>query len=101
MVKNSVSTTSLHDAVIVGAGAAGVGVGATLRHAGIEDFLILDRSTVGASFRSWPRETRFITPSFPTNSIGMLDLNAVALGTSPAVSLRAEHPTGRRYAEYL
>ena len=31
----------------------------------------------------------------------MLDLIAVALGTSPAVSLRAEHPTGRRYAEYL
>ena len=71
---------------VIGAGAAGVGVG---------------HDTVGASFERWPAETRFITPSFPTNSIGMLDLNSVALGTSPAITLGAEHPTGAQYAEYL
>ncbi|MEM7142501.1 MAG: NAD(P)/FAD-dependent oxidoreductase [Actinomycetota bacterium] len=94
-------TSRLHDVVIVGAGAAGVGAAVTLTHAGVEDMVIVDRDTVGASFAAWPHETRFITPSFPTNSIGMLDLNSVALGTSPAVTLRAEHPTGAQYAEYL
>ncbi|MEM9566428.1 MAG: NAD(P)/FAD-dependent oxidoreductase [Actinomycetota bacterium] len=94
-------TTPLHDVVIVGAGAAGVGVAVTLRHAGIEDLVLLDRRTVGASFTAWPEETRFITPSFPTNSIGMLDLNSVAIGTSPAATLGVEHPTGREYASYL
>lgn len=95
------STSQLHDVVVVGAGAAGVGVGIALRHAGIEDLLILDRTTVGASFAEWPDETRFITPSFPTNSVGMVDLNAVAIGTSPAHTLTSEHPTGHEYAAYL
>ena len=93
--------SELHDVMVIGAGAAGVGVAVTLQHAGINDFYVLDRDTVGASFARWPAETRFITPSFPTNSIGMLDLNSVALGTSPAVTLRAEHPTGAEFAGYL
>ena len=93
--------SQLHDAMVIGAGAAGVGVAVTLHHAGVNDFYVLDRDTVGASFERWPAETRFITPSFPTNSIGMLDLNSVALGTSPAITLGAEHPTGAQYAEYL
>ena len=91
----------VHDVVIVGAGAAGVGVGVTLRHAGIENFVVLERQTVGASFASWPAETRFITPSYATNSIGMLDLNSIAIGTSPAFSLGVEHPTGAEYATHL
>lgn len=90
------------DVVVIGAGAAGVGVGVALKDAGIEDFIILERHvTVGASFALWPAETRFITPSFATNSIGMLDLNAVALGTSPAFILGVEHPTGEEYMVYL
>ncbi|MFV0309745.1 MAG: NAD(P)/FAD-dependent oxidoreductase [Desertimonas sp.] len=91
----------MHDVVIVGAGAAGVGVGVALRHAGIDDIVLLDRGRVGESFERWPDETRFITPSFPTNSIGMLDLNSIAIGSSPAYSLRVEHPTGAEYASYL
>ena len=91
----------VHDVVVVGAGAAGVGVAVTLQHAGIENFVVLDRHTVGASFASWPAETRFITPSYATNSIGMLDLNSIAIGTSPAYSLGVEHPTGEDYAAYL
>lgn len=90
-----------YDVIVVGGGAAGVGVGVALTHAGIENFVILERLVVGASFALWPAETRFITPSFPTNSIGMLDLNAVALGTSPAFILDAEHPTGQEYAVHL
>ena len=87
-----------HDVIVVGAGAAGVGVGVALTHAGIDDFLIVDRHDVGASFQRWPKEMKFITPSFPTNSIGMLDLNSVAIGTSPAYSLKVEHPSGPQFA---
>lgn len=90
-----------HDVIVVGAGAAGIGVGVALMHAGVEDFLILDRHDVGASFERWPKEMKFITPSFPTNSIGMLDLNSVAIGTSPAYSLKVEHPTGPQFAHHL
>ena len=91
----------VYDVVVVGAGAAGVGVAVALRHAGIENFVVCERHTVGASFDSWPDETRFITPSYPTNSIGMLDLNSIAIKTSPAYSLEVEHPTGEEYAMYL
>ena len=89
------------DVVVIGGGAAGVGVAVTLKHAGIENFVVLERRTVGASFAAWPAETRFITPSFPTNSIGMLDLNSIAVGVSPAFSLEVEHPTGQEYASHL
>lgn len=90
-----------YDVVVIGAGAAGVGVSIALRHAGIENFVVLERHSVGASFEGWPAETRFITPSFPTNSIGMLDLNSIAIGVSPAFSLEVEHPTGEEYASHL
>ncbi len=95
------NSEGIYDAVVVGAGAAGVGVSVALRHAGIENFVVLERHTVGASFASWPAETRFITPSYATNSIGMLDLNSIAIGTSPAFSLGVEHPTGEAYATHL
>lgn len=89
------------DVVVVGGGAAGVGVSIALQHAGIENFIVVDRQHVGASFAAWPAETRFITPSFPSNSIGMLDLNSIAIGVSPAFSLEVEHPTGQEYASHL
>lgn len=91
----------IYDAIVVGGGAAGVGVAVALRDAGISNFLVVERHTVGASFASWPAETRFITPSFPTNSIGMLDLNSIAIGSSPAHILQVEHPTGIEYSMYL
>ena len=90
-----------YDVVIVGAGAAGIGVAIALQHIGVENYLIVDRDTIGSSFRSWPAETRFITPSFPSNSIGMLDLNSIGVGISPAFTMRVEHPTGQEFAEHL
>ena len=90
-----------YDVIIVGAGAAGVGVAIALTHVGIENYLIVDRDSVGSSFAEWPEETRFITPSFPSNSIGMLDLNSIAIGVSPAYTMRIEHPTGNDFAEHL
>eukprot|EP00752_Nemacystus_decipiens_P015023 g13379.t1 len=90
-----------YDAVVVGAGAAGVGVAIALKDAGLENFAVLERGRVGASFAAWPKETRFITPSFATNSVGMLDLNSIAVGVSPAFSLKTEHPTGLDYTAHL
>ena len=60
------------------------GAAVTLGHAGAEDLFALERHTVGSSFASWPAETQFITPSHATNSIGMLDINPIAMGTAPA-----------------
>ncbi len=90
-----------YDTIIIGAGAAGIGAAIALSHAGVEKFFVVDRDTVGASFAKWPAETRFITPSFPSNSIGMLDLNSIAVGVSPAFSMKVEHPTGQQYAQHL
>ena len=89
------------DVVVVGAGAAGIGMGAVLRDLGVERFVIVERHEIGASFARWPQEMRFITPSFTSNGFGLLDLNAVALNTSPAYTLQREHPSGPEYAEYL
>ena len=89
------------DVLVIGAGAAGVGVGKVLKDLRVPRFAVLDRHEVGASFSRWPREMRFISPSFTGNSFGLLDLNAVCLDTSPAYTLTAEHPTGRQYAKYL
>ncbi len=99
--KDNADSKHVYDVVIVGMGAAGVGVGVSLRHAGIENFVGLDRHGVGASFDQWPDEMRFITPSFPTNSVGMLDINSVAIGASPAFGLQVEHPTGKQFASHL
>ncbi|MEM1159188.1 MAG: NAD(P)/FAD-dependent oxidoreductase [Verrucomicrobiota bacterium] len=90
-----------HEVIIVGAGAAGVGMGATFKDFGIHDFMILDRHEVGASFARWPEEMRLITPSFNTTPFGILDLNAVTLDTSVANFLGEEHPRGKDYARYL
>ena len=90
-----------YDVIVIGGGAAGIGVSIALMHAGIENFLVLERHFVGASFAGWPAETRFITPSFPSNSIGMLDLNSIAIGVSPAYSMMVEHPTGRQFAAHI
>ncbi|MEM1080320.1 MAG: FAD-dependent oxidoreductase, partial [Pseudomonadota bacterium] len=90
-----------YDVVIVGGGAAGVGVAVALKDAGIHNVVIIDRDRIGSSFDHWPAETQFITPSFPSNSIGMLDLNSIAIGVSPGFSMKVEHPTGPEYAEHL
>ena len=89
------------DVIVVGAGPAGIGVAIALMNAGIENMVVLERDRVGSSFSQWPKETRFITPSFPSNSIGMLDLNSCAIGISPAYTMRVEHPTGQQFAKHL
>jgi cation diffusion facilitator CzcD-associated flavoprotein CzcO len=90
-----------YDCVIVGGGAAGIGIGCVLRDLEIGSFTILERGEIGSSFLMWPKEMRMITPSFTSNAYGMMDLNAIALKTSPAYTLGTEHPSGEDYANYL
>ncbi|EMB4322986.1 NAD(P)-binding domain-containing protein [Pluralibacter gergoviae] len=89
------------EVIIVGAGPAGVGAAAMLRRSAVQDLLVVDSHEVGASFRRWPAETRFITPSFFSNPFGQIDLNAVTPDSSPALFSGEEHPGGERYAGYL
>lgn len=91
---------TLHDSVIVGAGPAGLGTAIALKEVGV-DPLLIDRHGIGASFARWPKQTRFITPSFPAHEFGCPDLNAVTGRFSPGAWLCAEHPTGEAYARYL
>ena len=82
------------DVVVVGAGAAGIGCAVSLTRAfGLDSdrVRILERSdTVGASFRAWSEEMRFISPSFNQQGwTSSFDLNAVAQDTSPAYALHA------------
>jgi len=95
-----------YDVIVVGAGASGIGVGLMLTKQFNLDpkrVLLVERGEkVGESFRRWPKEMRFISPSF--NNQGWtysFDLNSVAYQTSPAYTLQSEHPTGEEYAHYL
>jgi thiol-disulfide isomerase/thioredoxin/thioredoxin reductase len=94
------------DVVIVGAGASGVGVAIMLtRTFGLDPkrVMLIERGdSVGETFRRWPAEMRFISPSFNQQGwTASFDLNSVSYGTSPAFTLHAEHPTGEQYATYL
>jgi putative flavoprotein involved in K+ transport len=94
------------DVIIVGAGAAGVGTALMLTTTfGLDAsrVLLIERGeAVGDTFRRWPEEMRFISPSFNQQGwTASFDLNSIAYGTSPAYSLHAEHPSGDEYADYL
>jgi len=94
------------DVIVIGGGAAGIGTAFSLTAIfGLDPsrVLVLERGeAVGTSFRSWPEEMRFISPSF--NQQGWtksFDLNSIAHGTSPAYTLHAQHPSGTQYADYI
>ncbi|WP_209123258.1 NAD(P)/FAD-dependent oxidoreductase [Alkalihalobacillus sp. BA299] len=90
-----------YDVIIVGAGPAGVGIGALFMQMGLKNFVILERDSIGSSFKKWPEEMRLLTPSFPGHGFGLLDLNAVMPATSPGYTFQTEHLSGEEYAEYL
>ncbi|MEM9895944.1 MAG: NAD(P)/FAD-dependent oxidoreductase [Bacteroidota bacterium] len=93
-------STRTFDVIVVGAGAAGLGVSVLLKRMGL-DFVTVEKHEIGASFKKWPKETKFISPSFTGNFFKMADLNAITPDTSPALSLMTEHPNGDDYAAYL
>jgi thioredoxin reductase len=89
------------DALVIGAGPAGIGTALAL--AAVEDltFGVLERGRIGQTFLDWPAEQAFLTPSFTGNGFGATDLNAVHPETSPAFSLGVDYPDGAQYARYL
>lgn len=89
------------DVAVIGAGAAGVGMSFTIQQLGIERYLTFERDKIGSSFAKWTKGMRFITPSFTSNNFSSPDLNAITYTTSPAFTLKEEHPTGEQYAQYL
>ena len=89
------------DVVIVGAGAAGIGMAIELEKIFDLKYCVLEADRIGESFRRWPAQTRFISPSFHSNPFGMADLNAVDSISSPATFAGVEHPSGAEYADYL
>ncbi|MFT4326262.1 MAG: NAD(P)-binding domain-containing protein [Candidatus Woesearchaeota archaeon] len=91
---------TIQDVIIIGAGAAGIGVSVILQKLGI-DHMLIDKEGIGASFKKWPEEMRFISPSFTGNAFGNVDLNAITPNSSPAHILGTEHPSGKAYATYL
>ncbi len=86
--------------IIVGAGPAGIGIASLLSETDI-DYTILEKKETGHSFLEWPDSMKMITPSFPSNAFGQIDLNAIASLTSPAFTFKKEHLNGKEYAEYL
>lgn len=94
-------TIKRYHTIIVGAGAAGIGMGVALKDFRIDDFVILEKDLIGSTFFKWTTETRFLTPSFQSTQFGLMDLNAVAINTSPAYSSGKEHLSGPEYARYL
>ncbi|MCH2042728.1 MAG: NAD(P)-binding domain-containing protein [Saprospiraceae bacterium] len=86
--------------IIVGSGPAGIGI-ATLLHQTNIDYAILEKKEIGNSFSEWPENMEMITPSFPSNAFGQMDLNSICEATSPAFSFKKEHLTGKEYAQYL
>merc|ERR1711871_139779 len=103
---NAVSYVAVPEVVgvaIVGAGPAGIGSALALKAAGVDlnDVIILERGVVGETFRRWPKEMRWITPSFYGNPFKQVDLNAVDPNSSPAYINDTEHPNGPQYQDYL
>jgi putative flavoprotein involved in K+ transport len=99
--RNMTDVHKRKNVIIIGAGPAGIGVALALAEMGIENFLIVEQGKIGQSFRKWPKEMKFITPSFPGQGFGALDLNAIVPNTSPAYSFQKEHVNGEEYAMYL
>jgi pyruvate/2-oxoglutarate dehydrogenase complex dihydrolipoamide dehydrogenase (E3) component len=89
------------DALVIGAGPAGIGTGLALDAVDDLTFGIMERGRIGQTFLDWPEEQTFLTPSFTGNGFGATDLNAVHFETSPAFGLGVDYPTGEQYASYL
>jgi len=89
------------DALVIGAGPAGIGTALALAAVEGLTFGVLERGRIGQTFLDWPVAQTFLTPSFTGNGFGATDLNAVHPETSPAFSLGVDYPTGAQYARYL
>ena len=96
-----VPETAVLDALVIGAGPAGIGTALALDTLPGIRLGVIERGVIGQAFRDWPETQAFLTPSFTGNGFGATDLNSVHPETSPAFSLGVDYPTGDQYARYL
>jgi len=82
-------------ATVVGLGPAGVGCALALQRAEVENVLVVEAETIGATFRRWPDQMPLNTPSFHGNPFFQTDLNAVTPDTSPGHFSQKEQLSGR------
>ena len=90
----------IYECIIVWAWSAGIWIALKLKEVWVE-YIILEWDQIWSSFKKWNRETRFISPSFPGNAFGQVDLNAIHCETSPGFMFQKEHVSWGEYAEYL
>ncbi|CAQ02576.1 NAD(P)/FAD-dependent oxidoreductase [Clavibacter sepedonicus] len=95
------SLPQILDALVIGAGPAGLGTAIALDAVDGLRSGVVERGSVGETFRRWPERQRFLSPSFTGNGFGATDLNAIHPSTSPAYSLGVDYPSGSEYARYL
>jgi len=93
--------TGILDALVVGAGPAGIGTALALDAVEGLVYGVVERGDIGETFLRWPNGQHFLTPSFTGNGFGATDLNSVHPDTSPAFSLGVDYPGGADYARYL
>ena len=84
---------TITNVIIVGAGPAGIGVASLLNQTDIA-YVVLEKKEIGSSFLDWPESMEMITPSFPSNAFGQMDLNSICKDTSPAFAFNKEHLNG-------
>ncbi|GGC75381.1 NAD(P)-binding domain-containing protein [Hoyosella rhizosphaerae] len=89
------------DALVIGAGPAGIGAALALQSVDSITYGVIDRGGIGQTYMDWNPWTRFLTPSFTGNAFGAIDLNAIHPETSPALLLQTDYPSGEAYAHYL
>ena len=86
--------------VIIGGGPAGIGIASLLNQTDL-DYIVLEKNEIGSSFLKWSKNMEMITPFFPSNALGQIDLNSICESTSPAFSFNKEHLSGDEYSKYL
>ncbi|WP_149360368.1 NAD(P)/FAD-dependent oxidoreductase [Lolliginicoccus suaedae] len=89
------------DALVIGAGPAGLGTALALQAVDGITYGVLEQATIGHTFEQWPAAMNLLTPSFTGNAFGAIDLNAIHPRTSPALLLQTDYPSGEEYAHYL
>jgi putative flavoprotein involved in K+ transport len=101
MIGTAAGSPDRLDALVVGAGPAGLGTALALDAVEGLTYGVVDAGAIGQTFLDWPEHQTMLTPSFTGNGFGATDLNAIHPRTSPAFTLGTDYPTGPEYARYL
>ena len=91
----------MYDVIVVGAGAAGIGVSVALKDAGIDNFLVLERFTGGGCVRVVARRDSVHHAIFSYELHWHAGSQFCGHWGLSGVRLEVEHPTGKEYAFHL